>query len=429
MRKLFTVLVVVALVATLSPAAFATNGTQLIGIGPTSRAMGGVGIAAPQDAISAVFSNPAGMCFGPYCPSSQFDFAGTLFMPEPKAEIKASGQTTKANSRDNNYAIPAIGFSVPIGEAESRWRFGLSAYGVSGLGVDYRDTALDKNDAFFAGTPFESPLAAGIYTNTQLMKFAPTIAYQALPNLSVGTSFQVNYSALDLGDGTVAAYSYGVKIGTIYKPIDPLSIGLVYTSPQSATYNHVFDFNNNGRRQNLTLEEPQQVGLGVAYEFTEARLLLETNGKWINWSNADGYKDFDWDDQYVIALGAQWEAIDHLFFRVGWNYAEHPVDDNDNWDGAFGPTGPNDSVNVQGKSLPRYYYESFRVIGFPAVVEHHITAGIGYELGESLKVDFSYMHAFENQLSESGTAPDGSDAKLKSKLSEDAISFAFSWRF
>ena len=89
MRKLFTVLVVVALVATLSPAAFATNGTQLIGIGPTSRAMGGVGIAAPQDAISAVFANPAGMCFGPYCPSSQFDFAGTIFMPEPKAEIKA----------------------------------------------------------------------------------------------------------------------------------------------------------------------------------------------------------------------------------------------------------------------------------------------------------------------------------------------------
>ena len=377
MRKLFTVLVVVAMVATLSPAAFATNGQQLIGIGPTSRSMGGVGIAAPQDAISAVFANPAGMCFGPYCPSSQFDFAGTIFMPEPKAEIKASGQTTKANSREN--AIPAIGFSVPIGEAESRWRFGLSAYGVSGLGVDYRDTALDKNDAFFAGTPFESPLAAGIYTNTQLMKFAPTIAYQALPNLSVGTSLQINYSALDLGDGNVSAYSYGVKLGGIYKPIDQLSIGLVYTSPQEATYNHVFDFNNNGRRSNLTLEQPQELGLGVAYEFSELRLLLETNAKWINWSDAKGFEDFDWDDQYVFAIGGQWEAIDHLFFRVGYNYAESPVDENDGWDGSFGPAGPNDSVKVQGKSLPRYYYESFRVVGLPAVVEHHITAGIGYE--------------------------------------------------
>jgi len=58
------------------------------------------------------------------------------------------------------------------------------------------------------------------------MKFAPTIAYQVLPNLSVGTSFQINYSTLDLGDGTVAAYSYGVKLGGIYKPIDQLSLGL-----------------------------------------------------------------------------------------------------------------------------------------------------------------------------------------------------------
>jgi long-chain fatty acid transport protein len=367
--------------------------------------MGGVGIAAPQDAISAVFSNPAGMCFGPYCPSSQFDFAGTIFMPEPKAEITASGQTTKANSRENNYAIPAIGFSVPIGEAESRWRFGLS------------------------GTPNESPLAAGIYTNTQLMKFAPTIAYQALPNLSVGTSFQINYSALDLGDGNVSAYSYGVKLGTIYKPIDELSLGLVYTSPQKATYNHVFDFNNSGRRSNLSLEQPQEVGLGVAYEFSEARLLLETNAKWINWSDAEGFEDFGWDDQYVFAVGAQWEAIDHLFFRVGYNYAESPVDENDNWNGSLVGPGPPDFVDVQGKSLPRYYYESFRVVGLPAVVEHHITAGIGYELGESLKLDVSYVHAFENDISESGTAPDGSPAKIKSELYEDSISFAFSWRF
>jgi long-chain fatty acid transport protein len=426
MRKLLTVLLGIMLIATLSPVAFATNGQQLIGIGPTSRSMGGVGIAAPQDAISAVFSNPSAMCFGPYCPSSQFDFAGTIFMPEPKAEIKASGQTFKADARDQNYAIPAIGFSVPIGEADTRWRFGLSAYGLSGLGVDYRDTNLDQPNQFGTG----APLASGTYTNLQLMKFAPTIAYQALPNLSVGTSFQINYSSLDLGDGTVAAYSYGIKLGATYKPLDQVTLGLVYTSPQKATYNHVYDFSGNGRRQNLTLEQPQEVGLGVAYEFLKPRLLLETNVKWINWSDAEGYEDFDWNDQWVFAVGAQWEAIDHLFFRVGYNYAENPVDDHDGWDGSFSPGPvPNDVVSVQGKTLPRYYYESFRVVGFPAVVEHHITAGMGYELGESLILNLSYMHAFENELSESGTAPDGSSANLKSKLSEDSLSLAFTWRF
>jgi long-chain fatty acid transport protein len=419
MRKLFTVLAVVALVATLSPAAFATNGVQLIGIGPISRSMGGVGIAAPQDAVSAVFSNPAGMCFGPYCPSSQFDFAGTLFMPEQKAKVEASGTTVEANSRDNTYAIPAIGFSVPIGEAESRWRFGLSAYGVSGLGVDYRDTQLDQGNPGFGGFPY----AQGTYTNLQLMKFAPTIAYQALPNLSVGTSFQINYSTLDLGDGTVAAYSYGVQLGAIYQPLDQLSLGLTYTSPQKATYNHVNDFDGDGSRENLTLEQPQQVGLGVAYEFLEPGVLLETNVKWINWSDADGFDDFDWNDQWVFAVGAQWEAIDHLFFRAGYNYAENPVDEHNDWTAA-------DVVNVQGKSLPQYYYETFRVIGFPAIVEHHITAGIGYEVGESLIINLSYMHAFENTLSEQGAdLVGGGTAKIESKLYEDSLSFAFSWRF
>ena len=51
----------------LPQAVFATNGDNLIGIGPISRAMGGVGVAAPQDAISAIFANPAATCFGNYC--------------------------------------------------------------------------------------------------------------------------------------------------------------------------------------------------------------------------------------------------------------------------------------------------------------------------------------------------------------------------
>ena len=64
------IIVVLFLTVLMSTPAFATNGDNLIGVGPISRAMGGVGIAAPQDAISAVFANPAAMCFGPFCPTS-----------------------------------------------------------------------------------------------------------------------------------------------------------------------------------------------------------------------------------------------------------------------------------------------------------------------------------------------------------------------
>ena len=84
--------VLVGLVVLWASLALATNGDNLIGVGPVSRAMGGVGIAAPQDAISAVFSNPAAMCFGPYCPASEFNFAGTLFTPKVDAKVQLGGQ-------------------------------------------------------------------------------------------------------------------------------------------------------------------------------------------------------------------------------------------------------------------------------------------------------------------------------------------------
>ncbi len=158
MRRFFVILAILGIVVTVVSPAMATNGDNLMSIGPISRAMGGVGIAAPQDAISAVFANPAAMCFGPYCPGSEFNFAGTLFMPNVDAKVTIAGQEFSADSESNVYAIPAIGLSVPINQ---NWRFGLAAYGVSGLGVDYRNTSLDQpHYPPFGGNPL---IAGAVY--------------------------------------------------------------------------------------------------------------------------------------------------------------------------------------------------------------------------------------------------------------------------
>jgi len=87
MRKLFFVTTPIIFLLSMSGIANATNGDNLIAVGPISGSMGGVGIAAPQDSISAVLDNPAGMCFGPYCPGSQVDFAGTVFLPATHGKI------------------------------------------------------------------------------------------------------------------------------------------------------------------------------------------------------------------------------------------------------------------------------------------------------------------------------------------------------
>jgi long-chain fatty acid transport protein len=431
MKKLFKVLTIFSFAVMLSTAAFATNGDNLIGVGPISRAMGGVGIAQPMDAISAVFANPAAMCFGAYCPGSEFNFSGTLFMPKVDAKVTNAGTpglttagTFSADSEDNIYPIPAIGFSVPIGSEPRNWRFGLAAYGVSGLGVDYRGTSLD-NSTYFPNPPFPAPgapLVSGDYTQLQIMKFAPSIAAQLSPNFSAGLALHINYGNLDLKNGGSSGFAFGLQPGIIYKPTDNLSLGLTYVSPQKINHKNVSDFDGDGTDDDLELESPQQVGLGIAYDFFGTGLLLETNVKWINWSDAEGYQDFDWKDQWVLAIGAQYKATDKLVLRAGYNYGENPVKEHNNFNGAT-------TTTVQGKTLPTYYYETFRIIGFPAIVEHHITAGIGYKFTDYFSLDLGFVYAFENTITESGTDPLGAATTIESTLSETSIDFGLTYRF
>lgn len=425
MKLLLKMLLIFSLVVMLAPSANATNGDNLIAVGPISRAMGGAAIAAPQDAISAVFANPAAMCFGPYCPASQVDFAGTLFIPSPSAKVTYAGQTTSADSERKVYAIPAFGLSVPITSKPPFWRFGLSAYGVTGLGVDYKGSSLDGARIPPPGPPNGAggfPLVAGEYTQLQIMKFSPAIGFQPFEKLSFGAALQVDYSTLDLRQGTAQNYGIGAQLGTIYKITDALSFGLSFITPQNITYDDVVDLDQDGILDNLGLESPWQVGIGLAYQFLNNKLLVEGDVKWLNWSGANGYSDFDWNDQWVFALGAQYKPVPKLALRLGYNYGTNPVDEHNGWNGAA-------PVKVQGKTMPTYYYESFRVIGFPAIVEHHITAGVGYEFSPKFGLQAGYMHAFKNTITEQGYGLDGRPASFESSLYEDSVDVAFTWRF
>ncbi len=430
--------------------ALATNGDNMISIGPISRSMGGVGIAAPQDAISAVFSNPAAMCFGPFCPGSEFNFSGTLFMPHVDAKITLSpvppnpmmptglpGGSVEVSSDFKIYGIPAIGLSVPITTTFPLWRFGIAAYGVSGLGVDYRNSNIDTAyDDFLMGpgsTAFDGfgdpPIIAGEYTQLQIMKFAPTVAYQPNEKLSLGLSLHIDYANLDLNNGSSFNYGFGAQLGVLYKVNDMITLGATYTTPQEVKHENVNDFDGDGVLDDLKLEAPQQVGLGAAFDIIPGKLLVEADVKWINWQDATGYEDFDWDNQWVFAIGAQFKPIKNLAVRVGYNYGDNPLKEHDNFSGFDPATGMPTMSTVQGKMLPTYYYETFRIIGFPAIVQHHITLGIGYELSNKFALHAGYMHAFEETITEKGTTLFGQPVEIQSTLSEDSLEFGLTWRF
>jgi len=410
MKKLFVVLTIFAVAALMAPVAMATNGTNLIGVGPISRSMGGVGVAAPQDAISAIFANPAAMCFGPYCPGSQADFAGTYFNPTVSGKITHDGTfapagTSTADSQMNASVVPAVAVVSPIND---KWRFGIGAYGVSGMGVDYKG---------------QDPNFQNLYTKLEVMKFAPNVAFLVNPNFSLGLSVSVDYQNLDLGDGSAHDYAIGAQLGALYN-LGMFNFGLSYTTPQGVTHKNISDFPEgfpptpDGTYDDLELEAPQSLAFGVSAAPGSA-WLVEFDVKWHNWADATGYKDFDWEDQWVYALGVQFMATEDLALRAGYNYSKNPVKEHQGWN----PTG---TTNVQGLSVSNLAYENLRTIGFPAIVEQHMTLGLGYSLSEAVILNLSYMHAFEETFK---NASAGNAVIYESSLKEDSVSFGISWRF
>jgi len=397
MKRLLTIFIVTTTVLAITNPVFATNGDNLIGIGAVSRAMGGVGVAAPQDAISAVFANPAAMCFGPYCPRSQTVFGMTVFNPTVKATVNMGGGPVSATSQMEPFIIPAVGITSPLGPNA---RFGFGAYGVSGLGVDYRNE-IDID-------PFTTGNQGDIFTMYQVMKFAPNIAYQINPKFSIGGNVQIVFGALDLDDGTSHNYTAGAQLGAIYK-LGTTSLGFSYVTGQTIDHERVLDFDGDGTQDTLELESPQNVAFGVAIE-PSSGLLIEADLKWYNWADAKGYEDFDWDDQTVYALGIQYSLPSGWSLRAGYNYGKNPVKEHNGWD----ETNP-----------AVFNQEYLRIIGFPAIVESHITMGVGYKFSERFLANLGYMKGISNTIEETSAG----GVTLKSELEEDSLEFSMAWNF
>jgi long-chain fatty acid transport protein len=365
---------------------FATNGDLLIGVGAVSRSMGGVGISLPTDADSTIFSNPALM--GEY-QRATLSFGGTLFMPHTKGCINGSCSTSDAKY----FAIPSIGIVYPLNQ---RWVFGISAYGVSGMGVDYRNTDIKCN-----------PNSPGCYTNFQSMELSPSVAYRVNGKLSVGFGLDLAYGALDLGAGLSSDYAAGAQIGVYYKVNPSVGWGAIVKTPLRFNFARVADFNGDGILDDMTLEQPWVFGTGIGVKpLQNLKVALEV--MYIPWSDAKGYKDFGWKDQWVFKVGGEYQLTQKLSLRAGYNYGKSPV--------------RGESFNTTNPALAGA--ECMKIIGFPAIAEHHLSLGVGYRLSPKVRLDFSYMHAFENSVQ---SVVNGN--VYKSKLSEDSLSMGITWSF
>lgn len=69
----------------------------------------------------------------------------------------------------------------------------------------------------------------------------------------------------------------------------------------------------------------------------------------------------------------------------------------------------------------------FNLIGFPAISEHHITLGLGYEFTKNFSIDLAYEHAFKKKVSATDNA--GLGLFIEAQNAQNAISIGLNWKF
>ncbi len=433
--------------AVLSTAALATNGDNMIGVSPASRAMGGIGVGMPVGKTDAIFRNPAWM-------SSQkgfnVSFGGILFMPNVKSKanglfngapgVPSGGFTYDETSDANKFTIPEIAI---VNKINDQLTFGIGAFGVSGMGVDYRKAGVQGAYTDFTQTinlggqpvPGTAIMPAKVqpinYTNFQFMKIIPAISYKVMPGLSIGGALDLAWGSLDMGQGASQSYGIGVNLGIAYD-LGIITVGADYQSGISMNYKRVYNtpkyiMNNNNvvgiqydqSAEDMKLTQPQEVGFGLGAKPID-NLKVGLDIRWINWKNAKGYKEFGWKNQTVVAIGGEYD-IDKLALRAGYNYGKSPLSDY-----ALGATSQN-PVSIPSFANPfnEMQVAAFNMVGFPAIAEQHITLGAGYQFTKHFTFNISYVYSPKTKVK----MTQGNNTILETTMSQQSIGVGLDWSF
>lgn len=398
---------------------FATNGSVLIGIGAKSRAMGGTGIGISHGADSAL-TNPSLIST---VKAHEMSFGGILFMPEVSNSMGQPGSmSVDKSSLSDISVIPSVSITTKVSDSFS---WGIGMWGTAGMGVDYRNSSSNFN----------------MVTNLQIMQFGIPLAYST-DVFSIGITPLLQYGSLDISYGGLLDTSsvgpattdighdsgvsqdlrMGYNIGLSYK-IDVITIGFSYKSQIDMEYDGQMSGASNdfalfglfgGYALYDTVSTPAEIGIGGSWKLNKHTVAVDL--KQIKWSDADGYKDFKWDDQTVLALG--YELATNLWaFRAGYNYGENPIKEQ----ATYTADATSSVVNM------------FNILGFPAIVESHFTIGGSYSFGETTSLDIAYVYAPEvtqkySTAQFAGFGPTN-PTQLETKHSQSSLSVGLKYTF
>lgn len=254
-----------------------------------------------------------------------------------------------------------------------------------------------KTDDFHAAQTY------GRSAKVRTINIAPTIGYKVNDWLSIGAAFQGQYikttlkQATGVGAGAASAIldgdsiDYGYRVGVTLTPWGPgTTIGLAYRSSIRQTLKGTFQVSPVlALPIKASLNLPDSVVFGVSHEINE-QWQVHAGVEWTNWSrfNRIGIVNrlvglpvtslnFEYDDSWYFALGAEYRWNRDLTLRAGIGYELSPVNDR------------NRTVFISDND--RLW----------------LSAGASYQLTEKLKLDLGYtfIKVKEATVNYSGTHP------------------------
>lgn len=419
--------------------ALATDGHFLDGVGTINQSMGGAGTGAMLDPLGMLKWNPAGSVefdgtliegnFELFVPdrtlSSSID-AGSFGPGFPPVNLMGS-----TRSKRNVSLMPSLGFVRHRKGSDNAYHAGLLA--VAGFGVEYN--ADPTNPILTPQAP--AGMGFGKIKSSMGLILAPIgMSHRFNDKLSIGASIIPAACSLEIqpapfavpddanGDsfpsyprpvGTSWSYGIGGQIGVLYKATDKLSLGASFATPTWFTKQRWDAADELGANRNLkfAIDLPMHISAGLGFQLTP-NTLLAADVRWINYEDTRGFKGsgfnpdgsvagFGWRDIWAFGIGIQQNIGEKLKVRVGYNYGQNPI-----------------PAELSFFNSPA-----------PAIVQHHVSFGLSYEINNKWTVHAGYYHSFQNTESGPYYSPMGAvpGTRVTNKLEEDSISVGFTLKY
>ncbi len=378
----------------LSTATFlsAQTGHILQGNGAVNFSMGGVATGQALDVAGVLNWNPAGITA---FDQTKLSVSAGLFFSSP--EVSSTVPTpngpfsgTTADDKGNSI-IPSV--AVVFGNADSKHRFGLHAFGVSGFGVDY---PMSNNN------PITLPQSDGgfghVYSNYQLLQVGATYAYQLSDQFSIGLAPLFDYSALEVRPNPLAspsltlgypesdnasALGFGFQAGLYFQSESGFKAGASYKSTQffkDLSLKNTYLNGSEAPTVDFNMDFPAIISVGLGY--SNDMLDIGVDYRYIDYANTDGFSatgwtqtasvaGFGWQSISVLSAGLQFKGIAKLPVRLGYTYSQNPLQT----ETAFFSTSA------------------------PAIIQNAVQAGIGYEAGERMTINLGFHYGFAGEIS------------------------------